>query len=76
MHADHGAVGIKLAATTAGELQYCIAVLLRHYLKPGYRYQDLNDVMGALAGAQMEFYHEVVTPYEQKKQAENGGVYD
>ena len=76
LHADHGAEGIKLVASNAGELQYCIAVLLRHYLKPGYRYQDLNDVMGALAGAQMEFYRVVVVPYEQGKIAANGGVYD
>ena len=75
MHADHGAVGIKLAATTAGELQYCIAVLLRHYLKPGYRYQDLNDVMGALAGAQMEFYRRIAAPYESDKERSNGDVY-
>ena len=75
LHADHGAQGIKLVAENAGELQYCIAVLLRHFLKPGYRYQDLNDVMGALAGAQMEFYREVVVPYEKMKQAANGGVY-
>ena len=76
LHADHGAEGIKLVAENAGELQYCIAVLIKAFLKPGYRYKDLNDVMGALAGAQMEFYRVVVVPYEQKKIAENGGVYD
>ena len=76
LHADHGAEGIKLVAETAGELQYCFALLIQSYLKPGYRYQDLNDVMGALAGAQMEFYRTVVVPYEKQKIAENGGVYD
>ena len=32
--------------------------------------------MGALAGAQMEFYRKVVVPYELDKEAENGGVYE
>ena len=78
LHADHGASGIKLVAETAGELQYCFAILIKLYLtrKAPFRYQELNDVMGALAGAQMEFNREVVVPYEQKKKAENGGVYD
>ena len=77
LHADHGAEGIKLVAENAGELQYCIAVLMKAFLarKPVYRYQDLNDVMGALAGAQMEFYRMVVGPYEDKKRIQNGDVY-
>lgn len=78
LYADHGAVGIKLSATTAGELQYCIARLVHAYLarKGAYRYQDLNDVMGALDGASKEFYRRVVAPYEDDKMRENGDVYD
>ena len=78
LHADHGAEGIKLVAENAGELQYCIALLIMAYLarKPDdYRYQDLNDVMGALAGAQMEFYRRVVASYENDKREDNGDVY-
>jgi len=32
--------------------------------------------MGALAGAQQEFYREVVAVYEDYKLQENGSVYD
>ena len=59
----------------AGEMQYVIAQLVKDYLGDDYSYQDLNDVMGALAGAQMEFYRKVVAPYEDTKIDENGGVY-
>lgn len=61
--------------TNAGELQYVIALLVKDFLGSNYRYQDLNDVMGALAGAQMEFYRRVVAPYEDTKIKENGDVY-
>ena len=77
LHADHGAKGIKLVAENAGELQYCFAVLIKAYLtrKAPFRYQELNDVMGALAGAQMEFYRRVAVPYEEGKIVSNGDVY-
>jgi len=66
----------------AGEMQYVIAKMIQKYLarkaetNGQVRYQDMNDIMGALAGAQMEFYREVVAPYEDKKIVENGPVYD
>ena len=42
---------------SAGELQYIMAELFKQYLhEQGLRYQTLNDVMGALSGAQQEFY--------------------
>jgi hypothetical protein len=60
---------------TAGELQYAIAVMLKGYIeRKGLNYQHCNDVMGALAGAQMEFYRRTVVPYEDKKITENGDV--
>jgi len=66
--------GIK----NAGEIQYLIAEIIQEFLssKNGARYQDMNDVMGALAGAQAEFYRIVVAPYEDEKIKENGGVYN
>jgi len=59
-----------------GELQYAVAVLIRNYLalKP-IRYQQLNDVLGALEGAKLEAYRCMVAPYENGKMAENGAVY-
>ena len=63
--------------TTAGELQYAIALMVKRYMQLStINYQNCNDVMGALAGAQMEFYRQVVVPYEKKKIAENGGLYE
>ena len=78
LHADHGAEGIKLVADTPGELNYCITVLVTAYLKRKvpFGYQHLNDVMGALTGAQLELYRRVTATYEDAKAAQNGDVYD
>jgi len=60
---------------TAGDLQYCIAVMIKDFMtRKGLKYQNCNDVMGALAGAQMEFYRKTVAPYEDLKIKENGDV--
>lgn len=60
---------------TAGELQYAIAVMIKSFMeRKGLNYQNCNDVMGALAGAQQEFYRRTVAPYEDKKIEENGDV--
>ncbi len=64
-------------AENAGQLNYQISVLCARYLNQnGSRYQQMNDVMGALSGALAEFQRVVVGPYEDEKIAENGGVYD
>ena len=57
---------------TPGDLQYLIALAIRYM--PKTCYQEMNDIMGALAGAQMEFYRRTVAPYEDKKCHENGDV--
>jgi hypothetical protein len=60
----------------AGELNYCITVLLTQYITVhGLRYQYINDVLGALEGAKQEFYRRVAALYEDKKIQENGDVY-
>lgn len=60
---------------TAGELQYAMAVMFKSYIeRKGLNYQHCNDVMGALAGAQMEFNRQVVAPYEIKKEKLNGPI--
>jgi hypothetical protein len=62
--------------TTAGGLQYLIATMIHHFVKEkGLNYQTCNDVMGALTGANMEFYRRFVAPYEDTKIRENGDVY-
>ena len=57
----------------AGDWQYLIALTIK-YMDP-YNYQTMNDVMGALAGAQMEFYRRTVAPYEDTKIEANGDVW-
>jgi hypothetical protein len=59
----------------AGELNYLITTLLMDYYNQGPSYQTINDIIGALEGAKMEFYRRVVVPYEDKKIKDNGDVY-
>ena len=62
----------KYDKLNAGEIQYIIALMIKHSRPENY--QDMNDVMGALAGAQMEFYRRTVAPYEDTKITLNGDV--
>ncbi len=72
---DENPVGLFTPAN-AGELQYVIAEFMHRYiLNKGLCYQTCNDMMGALTGAQAEFYRKVVAPYEDIKIQENGPVY-
>ena len=60
----------------AGDLNYMITNLILRYMNthnPGY--QALNDIVGALEGAKMEFYRRKVIPYENIKIKENGDCY-
>ena len=62
--------------SNAGELNYVLTQLLIAYFKHiGGRYQQINDILGALEGAKLEFYRRVAAPYEDTKIAENGDVY-
>lgn len=60
----------------AGELNYVITeIILGYYEMHGGRYQQINDILGALEGAKLEFYRRVASPYEDTKAEENGDVY-
>lgn len=62
----------------AGELNYTLTQVLLTYLRRQdgiWTYQDINDALGALEGAKLEFYRRVVVPYEENKREENGDVY-
>jgi len=64
------------SATTAGELNFLITALCIEYLNNnGMNYQRINDIVGALEGAKLEFYRRVAAPYEDIKIKENGDVY-
>lgn len=60
----------------SGQLNYSITKLIRfYYLNHGKGYQAINDIVGALENAKLEFYRRVAVPYEDKKIKENGDVY-
>ena len=60
----------------AGDLSYIHTRILTRYIEHrGMSYQTLNDIIGALEGAKLEFYARVVRHYEDKKISENGDVY-
>jgi hypothetical protein len=66
----------KIVPADAGELNYVITRALTEYISHhGVRYSKMNDVVGALEGAKLEFYRRVVAPYENQKRAEHGDVY-
>jgi len=61
---------------TAGELNYLLTNTILVYLNAkGCNYQTINDIIGALEGAKLEFYRRIVVPYEDQKIEENGDVY-
>ena len=61
---------------TPGELNYQITCLLKDYMTCNLlSYQTINDIVGALEGAKLEFYRRIAAPYENDKIEENGDVY-
>lgn len=68
--------GAETSPLSPGELNFAITKLVLdyyQYLIPNY--QHINDVLGAIEGAKLEFYRRVVAPYEDLKIKENGDVY-
>ena len=63
--------GIPYVAN-GGELQYIIAAIIDQHLIDKsdmgvVRYKDLEEIMGALAGAQQEFYRMVVSNMKTRR---------
>ena len=65
----------KSEINNPGELNYVITRLIDNYHSRRGDYQSVNDVVGALEGAKLEFYRRVAAPYEDQKAMENGDVY-
>lgn len=64
------------SSTTPGELNYVITNVCIEYMNTkGKNYQTVNDIVGALEGAKLEFYRRVAAPYEDMKIKQNGDVY-
>ena len=67
--------GIVDHKTTEGELNFILTTIIGEYvIKKGLRYKQINDVLGALRGAELEFYRRIAVPYEEGKIEENGDV--
>ena len=63
--------------STPGELNYALTALCKNYLKDNQTsYQTFNDIVGALECCKQEFYRRLVSPYEDKKIAANGDVFE
>ena len=61
---------------TVGELNFLLTMVVKEYLNSkGLSYRTINDIMGALEGAKLEFYRRVAGPYEDNKITENGDIY-
>lgn len=62
---------------TVGDLNYTITRILDREIKlKGLSYTVCNNLLGMIYCVGQEFYRRVVTPYEEKKIAENGDAYD
>lgn len=74
--AEMGATGHHPIMVNPGELNYEITLKIKKYIEGhGLSYSTINDIIGALEGAKLEFYRRVAAPYEDKKIVENGDVY-
>ena len=59
----------------AGELNYCIHILLERYIKQkGESYQVYNDIQGVLRCVADELARRRIGPFEDKKKEENGDI--
>ena len=60
-----------------GNLNFLLSMLVKRYWQNSPRnYQSINDCIGALEGAKLEFYRLIAVPYEERKIIENGNAYD
>jgi len=58
-----------------GELNFVVSRILHMVVqKKGMSYTNASEFMGALTDAAMEFYRQVLAPYEDRKKKENGPV--
>lgn len=60
---------------TAGELNFAITYLCTRWMEDEFKYADLNELIGVLECAKLEFYRRVCAPYEDAKMEEHGDVY-
>ncbi len=65
-----------ISPSEAGHLNFLFTHHINEFLTvKGLRYQQINDVLGALTGAHDEFKRKVEDDYEAIKEKQNGRVY-
>lgn len=63
-------------AETPGDLSFLFSSIADDYLqRKRLSYATINDIVGALEGAKLEFYARVARPYEDGKIEAHGDVY-
>jgi hypothetical protein len=72
---DRNRLELTGAPETPGELNFAFTCLAIQYWDSRKNYQTINDIIGALEGAKLEFYARVGRVYEEQKIKENGDVY-
>lgn len=65
----------KVPDISEGDLNYIITSLLVAVLGDSKSYAAINDLVGVLECAKLEFYRRVAGPYEDQKVRQNGDVY-
>lgn len=68
---------LQLPSLTAGDLNYLITTICDQHIRNKQRagYADINEVIGVLECAKLEFYRRIAGPYEDQKMREHGDVY-
>ena len=67
----------RIAPATPGSLNYVITKMVDDYVGThGLSYATINDVIGVFECAKAEFYRRVAVPYENRKWAISGDVYE
>jgi hypothetical protein len=73
--ADKDLLDAGFDPSTPGQLTYVLTKKVTEYLGATPRYADFAEVLGCLEATKLELYRRGVTPYEDRKCAENGDVY-
>ncbi len=62
---------------TPGELNYVLTMICKNYMEERKipNYATLNEIVGVLECAKLEFYRRIVADYEEEKIETNGDVY-
>lgn len=71
----YGGMNDQNVPENPGDLNFVITTIIQQYWLAHKNYQAINDIVGALEGAKLEFYRRVAAPYEDRKIEENGDLY-